>query len=223
MHAITSAPGAARLLAISIVARIPLAMLSIALLVHAEQLTGSFAAAGIVAGAYAVSLGIGGPLLGQLVDRRGQTSVLVVSAVASTAFLAAIALLPAGAPLLVLVALATAIGLSSPPIGSCLRAQAIRTVFVVLLAVGVVFGAVEVGVAAAAAALGSMGAAGPLLGIWGAGSLVGGMLAVRLGRGAGGAAGLAAVLALLTAGHLALIAAAGSVFALAAVLVVAGA
>jgi MFS family permease len=308
--AITSTPGATRLLVTSIVARIPLAMLSIALLVHAEHLTGSFAAAGIVAGAYAASLGIGGPLLGQLVDRRGQTSALVVSAVASAALLAAIALLPAGASLLVLVALASALGLTSPPIGSCLRtllpgllpdagavraayageaaaseltwiagpplalalgamwstgaalvagglvilagtmafavqpasrgwrpsasaearrrggalrAEAIRTLLVVLLAVGVVFGAVEVGVAAATEALGSIGATGALLGIWGTGSLVGGMLAVRLGGGAVGAAGLAAVLALLTAGHLALIAAAGSVLALAAVLLLAGA
>src|SRR5215207_4611189 len=105
MSALATTPGAASLFASSIVARIPLAMLSIALLVHAEHLTGSFAAAGIVAGAYAASLGIGGPLLGQLVDRRGQTSALVVSAAASAAFLAAIALLPAGAPLLVLVAL----------------------------------------------------------------------------------------------------------------------
>ena len=41
------------------------------------HLTGSFAAAGIVAGAFAVSLGVGGPLLGRLVDRRGQTTVLL--------------------------------------------------------------------------------------------------------------------------------------------------
>ena len=52
-------------------------MLSIGLLVHAQHLTGSFAAAGLVAGAYAVALGVGGPLLGRLVDRRGQTPVLL--------------------------------------------------------------------------------------------------------------------------------------------------
>ena len=52
-------------------------MLSIGLLVHAQHLTGSFAAAGVVTGVYAIALGVGGPLLGQLVDRRGQTLVLV--------------------------------------------------------------------------------------------------------------------------------------------------
>jgi len=74
----------------------------------------------------------------------------------------------------------------------------------------------------AADALGSTAAAGPLLGVWGAGSLAGGLLATRLG-GAHRAAGLTAVLAALVAGHLTLLAATGSVYALAAALFVAGA
>ena len=78
-----------------------------------------------------------------------------------------------------------------------------RTLVVVLVAVGALFGAVEVAVAAAADGLGAAAAAGPLLGIWGAGSLLGGMLAVRLGGGAHAPAGLSLVLAALTAGHLA--------------------
>jgi MFS family permease len=309
MPAIASAPGARSLFALSIVARVPLTMLSIALLIHAQHLTGSFAAAGIVAGAYAVALGAGGPVLGGLVDRRGQTATLVASAFASAALLGAVALLPAGAPFAVLVALAAGIGFATPPLGACLRtllpgllpdagavraayaveataseltwvtgpplalglgalwstgatlifagavlligtaafaaqpasrswrpdghaerqrggslrAPAVRTLVVVLVAVGALFGAVEVAVAAAADGLGNAAAAGPLLGIWGAGSLIGGMLAVRLGDGAHGAAGLSLVLGALTAGHLLLVPAAGSVLALAAVLLVAGA
>jgi MFS family permease len=310
MSAIASATGALRAFAISIVARLPLTMLSIGLLVHAQRLTGSFAAAGVVTGAYAVSLGIGGPLLGKLVDRRGQTLALVASACLAAAFLGVVALLPAGTDATVLVALACAIGLASPPIGACvrtlfpalladpgavrsayaadasaseltwiagpplalglgaawstgaalaaaglilvvstvafaaqpasrswrpapadgprprggsLRTPAMRTLVMVLVAVGVVFGAVEVAVTAATDALGSTAAAGPLLGVWGAGSLVGGVAASRLGAGAHGAAGLTLVLVALTVGHLALTAAAGSVLALAAVLLVAGA
>jgi hypothetical protein len=107
--------------------------------------------------------------------------------------------------------------------GGSLSAPAMRTLVIVLLAVGALFGAVEVAVAAAADGLGAAAAAGPLLGIWGAGSLLGGMLAVRLGGGAHSAAGLALVLVALTAGHLLLVPAAGSVLALAAVLLVAGA
>ena len=70
MDSIASHSGARWLFAVSILARLPLAMLSIALLVHAEHLTGSFAAAGAVAGIYAAALGVGGPLLGTLADRR---------------------------------------------------------------------------------------------------------------------------------------------------------
>jgi predicted MFS family arabinose efflux permease len=309
MSTIASAPGALRLFALSIAARVPLTMLSIALLVHAQHLTGSFAAAGLVTGAYAVAVGLGGPVLGQLVDRRGQTSTLLASGSASAALLVAVALLPAAAPFPALVGLAAAIGLATPPLGACLRtllpallpdpeavraayaveataseltwvsgpplalglgalwstgaalvfagavlligtvafavqpasrawrperdvqrarggslrAPAMRTLVVVLVAVGALFGAVEVAIAAATDGLGSAAAAGPLLGIWGAGSLLGGLVAVRFGGGAHGAAGLSLVLGALTAGHLMLVPAAGSVLAMAAVLLVAGA
>jgi predicted MFS family arabinose efflux permease len=309
VKAIASVPGALRLFGLSIAARVPLTMLSIALLAHARHLTGSFAAAGLVAGAYGVALGVGGPALGQLVDRRGQTSTLLASASVSAALLGAVAMLPAGAPFPVLVGLAAGIGLATPPLGACLRtllpgllpdpgsvraayaveasaseltwvsgpplalglgalwstgaalvfagavllagtaafaaqpasrawrpdhgaararggslrAPAMRTLVVVLVAVGALFGAVEVAIVAAADGLGSAAAAGPLLGIWGAGSLLGGMLAVRLGGGAHGAGGLSLVLGALTAGHLLLVPAAGSVLAMGAVLLVAGA
>jgi MFS family permease len=309
MSAIASAPGALRVFAISIVARLPLTMLSIGLLVHAQHLTGSFGAAGVVTGAYAVSLGVGGPLLGKLVDRCGQTWVLVASGSVAAPLLGVVAVLPAGTSAVVLVALACAIGLASPPIGACVRTlfpgllddagavraayaadasaseltwiagpplalglgaawstgaalavaglillaatlafalqpasrswrpapgdgprprggslqtPAMRTLVVVLVAVGVLFGAVEVAVTAATEVLGSTAAAGPLLGVWGAGSLVGGVLSSRFGAGHG-AAGLTLVLVALAVGHLALIAAAGSVLTLAAVLLVAGA
>src|SRR4051795_707197 len=89
MPAIASAPGALRLFAVSIVARLPVAMLSIGLLVHTRHLTGSFAAAGLVAGVYGLGLGIGGPVLGRLVARCGQAAVLLASAAASAGLLGA--------------------------------------------------------------------------------------------------------------------------------------
>jgi hypothetical protein len=309
MKTLISSPGALRILAISIVARLPLAMLGIALLVHVVHLTGSYAAAGIVSGANAVALGVGGPLLGKLVDRRGQTAVLILGGCVSGTLLGAMASLPVGAPLPLLVALAVAIGLTVPPLGACVRAllpllvpdpsaapavyavetsaveftwvvgpplalglaavlstgvalavagsilaagtavfalepasrswrpeagavrprggalrvPAMQTLVMVFLAIGALCGAVEVGAAAAAAALGSSAAAGPLLGLWGLGSLTGGVITARLGGGARGAAGLSLVLAGLAAGHLASVAATGSLVALGAVLLVAGA
>src|SRR5882757_8144633 len=108
MKTLISSPGAVRILVISIVARLPLAMLGIALLVHVVHLTGSYAAAGIVSGANAVALGVSGPLLGKLVDRRGQTCVLLVGGWVAGALLCALAIVPVGAPLPLLVALAVA-------------------------------------------------------------------------------------------------------------------
>jgi MFS family permease len=308
MSAIASTPGALRLLSVSLVARLPEAMIGIGLLVHAQALTGSFAVAGLATGAYAVAEGAGAPLIGRIVDRRGQTVALLASAAAAGVLLCAVALLPAGAPVAVLVALSAGIGMASPPLAACVRAllpallpdagaaraayaveatateltwiagpplalalgvacstgaalvaagvvlvagtaafaaqpasrawrpeagesrprggslrsPAMRTLIVVLLAAGVLFGATEVGVAAATKALGSSAAAGPLLGLWGVGSLLGGLVAARVG-GAQRPAGLARILGPLAAGHLALAGAAGSVAGLAAVLVVAGA
>ena len=309
MHSIASSTGLRRMFATSILARLPLAMLSIGLLVHVRHLTGSFAAAGAVTGVYAIALGVGGPVLGRLVDRRGQTLVLLVTATVDAALLVAIAVQPVGAPLAVLIALAAGIGLAEPPVGACLRTQlpallpdrravraayaveasvleltyifgpplalcigalwstgaalaaggvvlllattafaaqpasrswrpapaqrrpaggslrapAMQTLVIVLIAVGVLLGADEVVVVATAKALGSTTAAAPLLAIWGVGSFAGGLLAGRFGGGARTAAGLAVVLAALTAGHLALIPAAGSLVALGGVLLLAGA
>ena len=105
----------------SVVARLPLATFSIGLLVHAEHLTGSYAAAGAACGALAIAQGTGGPLLGRLVDRRGQTVVLLGSALVAGAALATVAALPIGTPLPLLLALAAIIGFATPPVGACMR------------------------------------------------------------------------------------------------------
>jgi MFS family permease len=122
MTAIATTPGARRLIALSIIARLPLTMVSIGLLLHAKHLTGSFAAAGAVDAAYAISLGLGAPLVGRAVDRRGQTAVLLVSSVAAAAMLAVVAALPVGTSLPALIVPACAIGCAMPPVGACLRA-----------------------------------------------------------------------------------------------------
>lgn len=105
----------------SIIARLPLAMFAIALLVHAQQLTGSFAIAGLVSGAYAISSALSAPLLGGLVDRSGQTRVLVAGATLTALVLIANGLLPASAPVLLLIALGGASGMCTPPLAACVR------------------------------------------------------------------------------------------------------
>jgi len=111
-----------RLFAVSIIARLPVPMLSIGLLVHTQRLTGSFAAAGVVTAVFAAALGAGGPLLARLADRRGQTGVLLASALVAGVALAGAAVLPVGASPSLLVAVAAVLGLSVPPVGACLRA-----------------------------------------------------------------------------------------------------
>ena len=299
--------GTRRLLAVSIVARLPPAMIDIGLLVHARELTGSFALAAVVAGAYAIALGVGGPMLGKVVDRRGQTSVLLASATVGAALLVAIAFLRIPTPLPVLVVLAAGIGLATPPVGACLRMQlpalsdagtvrrayaieasfveltyvtgpalalligalwssgaalavaglgglaataafaaqpasrhwrptpvaqssrtgslhrpAMRTLVIVLVAVGMLLGADEVAVIAAAKTLHSSASAAPLFAVWGAGSFVGGLIVARFGGGARTTAGLALLIAALTVGHVLLIPAEGSVLALGIMLIFAG-
>jgi MFS family permease len=121
IRSILSAPGAPALLGSSILARLPLAMFSIALLVHAQHLTGSFAIAGLVTGAYAVTSAVCAPPIGRLVDRRGQSTVLVWCAAASAVVLIVDGLLPAGTPAWVLIALGAATGACSPPLDACVR------------------------------------------------------------------------------------------------------
>lgn len=96
-------------------------MFSIALIVHAQKLTGSFAIAGLASGAYAIGSAAAAPLLGGLVDRHGQTRVLVYGASATALALIADGLLPAGTPDLVLVGLGAMTGLCTPPLEACVR------------------------------------------------------------------------------------------------------
>src|SRR6516165_8803446 len=109
MKSLASSRAARNLFATSVLARLPDAMLGIGLMVHAQRLTGSFAIAGLVAGVYATAVGIGGPPLGQLVDRGEQTVVLLGSAVAAAALLGMAAILPTHPPIATLLLLGAGI------------------------------------------------------------------------------------------------------------------
>lgn len=115
------AVGSIPLLGSSMLARLPLAMFSIALLVHAQRLSGSFAIAGMVSGAYAVGSAVSAPLLGGLVDRAGQTRVLVSGSITTALVLVVNGLLPVGTQPLLLIVLGAATGVSTPPLAACVR------------------------------------------------------------------------------------------------------
>ena len=112
------------LFGLSILARLPLAMLSIGLLVHTQAATGEYTAAGLVAGAFALAQGVGGPALGRAADRRGQFAVLAAAALLSATALIVTSVLPHDVPVVLRVALAAAAGAALPPVGACFRAPA---------------------------------------------------------------------------------------------------
>jgi hypothetical protein len=56
-------PGVASLLATSLVARLPVAMVNLAIILRVVHATGSYARAGEIAACYVVGTGIGSPLL----------------------------------------------------------------------------------------------------------------------------------------------------------------
>jgi len=114
-------PGFAPLFLASMAGRLPASAFGLVLILRTRELTGSFAAGGAVAGAWALANGITGPLLGRLVDRRGQTAVLLPAALLSTAAIIGFALLPHGVAVAPAIALAALAGGAFPPLGPCLR------------------------------------------------------------------------------------------------------
>src|SRR6188472_4819729 len=97
MRAVLKTPGVLPIFVASCVARLPMGALGLLFVLHTQALTGSYARGGVVAGAYTLALGVSNPALARLVDRRGQTLVLLVGAPVSAGAMATAALLPAGA------------------------------------------------------------------------------------------------------------------------------
>src|SRR5512147_1906409 len=74
-------PGVGGLLVTAFVARMPVGMVSLALLMHLRELTGSFAFAGATVGGYLVAMAAAAPAIGRLVDRKGLAAPLVVTGI----------------------------------------------------------------------------------------------------------------------------------------------
>ncbi|WFE27029.1 MFS transporter [Solwaraspora sp. WMMD791] len=111
-------PGVARLLALSVLARMPNTAAGVALTLYVVlELRRGYAAAGLAGTALTVGAAIGAPVLGRLVDRHGLRPVLAGSVVAQGTFWAVAQALPYPA-LLVAAVLA---GLLSLPVFSVIR------------------------------------------------------------------------------------------------------
>ena len=80
-------PDVARLLAMAVLARMPLGTVTLAMLLHVRALTGSFAAAGATVGAYLGASAITAPFVGRFIDRRGPRLALLVTGIGCPAAL----------------------------------------------------------------------------------------------------------------------------------------
>jgi MFS family permease len=110
------------LMAAALVARLPIGIHSLAIVLFLRERGGSYASAGLVAAVFALGAGAGGPLSGRLVDRFGQWRVLAPLSLVHAGFLAALvglALIDAPIPLLLPAALLA--GIAIPPISATLR------------------------------------------------------------------------------------------------------
>jgi MFS family permease len=112
-------PGVARIIAAQLTARFPSGMLSLAFLLHVEQQTGSYGAAGLVLAATSIGQAVAGPLTSRLMGRLGMRPVLTATLVVCASSVIAIGLLPLTVPLYMAVGLLC--GLATPPVQPAVR------------------------------------------------------------------------------------------------------
>ena len=123
---ILSRPGVLRVVSSQLFARFPFGLMSLAFVLHIQQISGSYALAGLALGLETVGVAVSGPLLGRWMGGWGVRRTLLVSAgiSATTIFVIGLAPLPAEA----MAILCLVVGLSSPPIQS-----AVRTIYPMLV------------------------------------------------------------------------------------------
>lgn len=128
-RAALTAPGAGWPVLASMLARLPVAMGSIAILVYVQRTTGTFASAGLVSAGALVGVAVGSVAQGRLIDRLGPTRPLLAVSVAFAAVVTlAVLAVEARAPLAVLVGLALLAGATQPAVSAASRALWARLV-----------------------------------------------------------------------------------------------
>jgi MFS family permease len=119
---IVRVPRLGPLLGASLLARLPIGINGLAVVLFLRAQTGSFAVAGAAAGGLALGAGLGAPVGARFIDRFGPQILLGLAAGHAAGLLALIALGRAHAPTAALVATSVATGTALPPTSSVLRA-----------------------------------------------------------------------------------------------------
>jgi MFS family permease len=86
-RAFFSLPDAGKIVLISIIARMPIGMMSFAMLMFLREMLGTFALAGSVVGAYFIAMAATAPVQGRLIDRIGPRMPLLVTGIMQPASL----------------------------------------------------------------------------------------------------------------------------------------
>lgn len=120
---VLSHPRAVLPLVAAFVARLPISMAPLGLVLFISDVRGSYASAGLVSGAFAVGLAAGSPVWGRLLDRYGRGRVVAPTGAVSGVLLAALTVSVPALPLGAVTALAAAAGLTFPPVGPAMRAS----------------------------------------------------------------------------------------------------
>ena len=118
---ILSLPAVPRLLSAAVIGRMPVGMGALALFLFVRGAGGSYAMAGLAVGASTVAGCVGAPLLGRLVDRQGQTRIMLPSMLVQVTALLLLAITAPSAGVL-LFGLCALYGFSAPPLAAAMRA-----------------------------------------------------------------------------------------------------
>jgi MFS family permease len=105
-----------------VLARLPLTMAPLALLLLTQSETGSYHRAGVVSGLYAVAVALAGPVLGRLIDRHGQSPVLLATGLVHPVAMVGAAFAAYQHQYALLIVAAITAGASLPPVAACMRA-----------------------------------------------------------------------------------------------------
>ena len=106
------------------IARLPISMVGIGVLMYVEAELGSYAIAGAVSGSIAIAAAIGGPLSSRLIDKLGQHRVLPIQIlIIAISSIALVLLIPANVPAPYLFIFSIASGLAYPSIGALVRSR----------------------------------------------------------------------------------------------------